>query len=49
MLKYKREGKDKKAVEAYRIMKEFLREKESKWQEGMDLYWFIKKYDSLLL
>ncbi len=47
MLKYKREGNDEKAGESYREMKKFLCETESAWQEGMDLYWFIKKYDSL--
>lgn len=49
MLKYKREGNDKKAVESYRILKKFLCDKEGEWQEGMDLYWFIKTYDSVFI
>ena len=47
MMEYKRMGKKDEAKETYLELKKFLCEKEDEWQEGFDVYWFIKTYDPL--
>lgn len=45
MLKYRRLGNEKEVLTEYEKLKNFLRSTEEEWQEGIDVYWFIKNRD----
>ncbi len=48
VLKYRRLGDEEKSAAEYVRLKEYLCETEDEWQEGFDVYWFIKKMDQVL-
>ena len=49
MLKYRRQGSADRVSEEYRKLKEYLGRTEEEWQEGFDVYWFIKDRDKKFL
>ena len=49
MLKYRRQGSEDRVSEEYRKLKEYLGRTEEEWQEGFDVYWFIKDRDKKFL
>ena len=49
MLKYRRLGAEDWVSEEYRKLKEYLCRTEEEWQEGFDVYWFVKDRDKKFL
>lgn len=49
MLKYRRLGAEDRVSEEYRKLKEYLCRTEEEWQEGFDVYWFVKDRDKKFL